>query len=125
MAETILVVEDQPIIRKCICDALQKVGGYRVDEAGDGAQALELINARRFDLVISDFVMPRLDGVELLEHLRSVSPKTQIIFITGYFSKDSLKAFLPGVECVTKPFGVDDLMSVVQRLLPPNGRQSL
>lgn len=125
MPETILVVEDQPIIRKCICDALQKVGGYRVDEAGDGAQALELINARRFDLVISDFVMPRLDGVELLEHLRSVSPKTQIIFITGYFSEDSLKAFLPGVACVTKPFGVDDLMTVVQRLLPPNGRQSL
>jgi DNA-binding response OmpR family regulator len=117
MGEKILVVEDQPLIRRCICEALKKRGGYEVDEASDGAQAVELLKIRRFDLVISDLMMPKLDGLQLVEEVRSVSPQTSILIMTGYLSKKSAKTSLPGIEFVTKPFGFDDLLATVRRVL--------
>jgi DNA-binding NtrC family response regulator len=120
MAEKILVVEDQPLIRRCICEALKRRGGYEVDEAGDGAEALELIKARRFDLVISDLMIPKLDGLKLVNEVRSVSPQTGVLVMTGYLSKKSAKQSLAGIEFVTKPFGFDDLLATVQRVLHGN-----
>jgi len=120
MREKILVVEDQSLIRKFICESLQKVGGYEVDEAGDGAQALELMNDRRFDLVISDLTMPRLDGLGLLDHVRSISPATCVIFMTGDLFNESMQASLHGIEFVTKPFALEDLLAAVRRVLPPH-----
>jgi CheY-like chemotaxis protein len=118
MGKKILVVEDEPLIRKTIREVLQTIGGYEVDEAADGVNALELLQSRHFDLIITDLVMPRMDGLKLLEHVRSMSPQLPVIFMTGYLSKEAAKASFPGTECLTKPFGIGTLLSAVRRYLP-------
>jgi CheY-like chemotaxis protein len=123
MGRKILVVEDEPLIRKSICEVLQTVGGYEVDEADDGIQAVKLLENRRFDLVITDLFMPRMNGLKLLEHVRSMSPDLPVIFMTGYLSKESAKTSFPGTECLIKPFGVRTLLSSVRRYLPPETRR--
>jgi CheY-like chemotaxis protein len=119
MAEKILVVEDDVVIRKSISQTLQEEG-YEVDEASDGAQAVGLLNERRFDLVISDFVMPRMDGLKVVEQVHSISPQTPVIFLTGYLSRKSAESLLHGMaEFVQKPVTVELLLAKVQRLLRP------
>jgi len=117
MAANILVVDDDRLNRKLISEALRK-GGHRVVEACDGALALQILQMLRFDLVITDFVMPQLDGLKLVEHLQSVRPPMPILFITGYVSVISGKTILDDVAVVlAKPFELDVLRSTVQRLL--------
>jgi CheY-like chemotaxis protein len=119
MAASILVVEDDHLARNLICWFLRKEE-YQVTEAADGAQALELLAARRYDLVISDFVMPKLDGLKLVEHLHAVSPRTPVIFTTGYLSKDSGQKILQGMAAfVQKPIDFELLRDCVKRALAP------
>jgi DNA-binding NtrC family response regulator len=119
MAQKILVVEDDVIIRTSIRDVLKKEG-YEVEEASDGAQAVGLLHARRFDLVISDFVMPRMDGLKVVEQVHSMSPQTPVIFLTGYLSRKSAEALLHGMaEFIQKPVTFELLVAMVQRLLRP------
>ena len=71
-----------------------------------------------FDLVITDFVMPKLNGIEFVEHLHSLRPRIPIIFITGFLTVISGKTILDDVaEVLAKPFGPDVLLSTVHRLL--------
>jgi CheY-like chemotaxis protein len=78
MGGRILVVEDEHVTRTNICDFLRQEG-YQVNEAPDGAQALEMVKKGRFDLIISDFVLPKLNGLNLVEHVHSFSPKVPVI----------------------------------------------
>ena len=74
--------------------------------------------AQRFELVITDFVMPRLNGIKFVEQLHPLQPRIPIIFITGYLAATSGKAILDNVaEVIPKPFELDVLRSTVQRLL--------
>ena|SRR6266481_9315910 len=117
MAANILVVEDDLLNRNLICKVLRQEG-HRVVEACDGAVALEILQMFRFDLVITDFVMPKLDGIKFVEQLHSLQPRLPIVFITGYLSVISGKAILDEVaEILRKPFEPDLLRSTVQRLL--------
>jgi len=117
MAANVLVVEDDRLNRNLICKVLRNAG-HQVVEACDGAEALELLNAQRFDLVITDFMMPRLNGLKLVEQLHPLQPQLPIIFITGYLSAISGKAILDNVaEVIPKPFELDVLRSTVQRVL--------
>jgi CheY-like chemotaxis protein len=68
MAANILVVEDDLLNRDLICKVLRKEG-HRVVEACDGAIALEILQVLPFDLVITDFMMPKLNGIKFVEHL--------------------------------------------------------
>jgi CheY-like chemotaxis protein len=117
MAANILVVEDDLLNRDLICKVLRKEG-YRVVEACDGAIALEILQVLPFDLVITDFMMPKLNGIEFVEHLHSLQPRIPIIFITGFLSVISSKTILDYVaEVLAKPFELDVLRSTVHRLL--------
>jgi CheY-like chemotaxis protein len=117
MATNVLVVEDDRLNRNLICKVLRNEG-HQIVEASDGAEALELLYAQRFDLVITDFVMPRLNGLKLVDQLHPLQPRLPIIFITGYLSAISGKAILDNVaEVIPKPFEPDVLRSTVQRLL--------
>jgi CheY-like chemotaxis protein len=117
MAANILVVEDDLLNRDLICKVLRKEG-HRVVEACDGAIALEILQMLAFDLVITDFVMPKLDGFKFVEHLHSLQPRMPIIFITGFLSVISGKTILDDVaEVLPKPFELGVLKSTVQRLL--------
>jgi CheY-like chemotaxis protein len=93
MAANILVVEDDLLNRNLICKVLRQEG-HRVVEACDGAVALEILQMFRFDLVITDFGMPKLDGIKFVEQLHSLQPRLPIVFITGYLSVISGKAIL-------------------------------
>jgi two-component system, cell cycle sensor histidine kinase and response regulator CckA len=117
MAANILVVEDDLLNRDLICKVLRKEG-YKVVEACDGAIALEILQVLPFDLVITDFMMPKLNGIEFVEHLHSLQPRIPIIFITGFLSVISSKTILDDVaEVLAKPFELDVLRSTVHRLL--------
>jgi CheY-like chemotaxis protein len=118
MEANVLVVEDDRLNRNLICKVLRNEG-HQVVEAHDGAEALELLYLQRFDLVITDFVMPRLNGLKLAEQLHPLQPRLPIIFITGYLSAISGKAILDDnvAEVIPKPFELDVLRSTVQRLL--------
>jgi CheY-like chemotaxis protein len=117
MAANILVVEDDPLNRYLICKVL-RYEGYQIVEASDGTEALELLCAQRFDLVITDFVMPKVNGRKFIEQLHFFHPRIPIIFITAYRSVISGKAILDDVtEVLPKPFELNVLRSTVQRLL--------
>ena len=82
MKQRILFAEDEPISRKLISRYLRGEG-YDVDEAKDGAEALDFLNSFQFDLVISDIRMPRVDGIELITRLGSIYPDTPFIVLTS------------------------------------------
>jgi DNA-binding response OmpR family regulator len=116
-SERILLVEDESITRANLADALRNEG-YHVDEARDGAEALEIFKNRHFDLVVTDLVMPQLDGFKLIARVRSMSPQTPVILITAYLSAHSGNALLQGeAEFIGKPIEPDVLVAGVQYLL--------
>jgi CheY-like chemotaxis protein len=117
MGANILVVEDDRLNRELISRALRK-DGHQVVEACDGAVALQILQAISFDLIITDFVMPKLNGIKFVEQVHSLWPRTPVIFITGYLSVISDKKMLDDVaEILPKPFDLSALRSTVQRLL--------
>jgi CheY-like chemotaxis protein len=114
---TILVVEDDRPNRELISKVLRQEG-HQVVEACDGAIALEILQALRCNLVITDFVMPKLNGIKFIEQIHTLQPRMPIVFITGYLSVISDMAILDEVaEFLAKPFELDVLRSTVRRLL--------
>jgi DNA-binding NtrC family response regulator len=109
MAATILLIDDDRLSLKNVSAFLQDEG-YVVKEASDGAQALKLLDKDRFDLVLSDVVMPRVDGLGVLAHLRSMSPQTPLVFMTGDGTITRSDALNRGAtDCVLKPFELTEL----------------
>ena len=116
MTGKILIVEDDMITRRNL-SVLLSDEGYDVDQAGDGVQALEILARRPFDLVLSDIVMPRMDGLKLLQQLQFMAPQIPVVIMTSYVS-DSLSSVPAGAaEFIRKPFVLDDLLFKVQRAL--------
>src|SRR4029450_13940154 len=87
----ILVVDDDPPVRQ-ICVRVLRSAGYDAYEAGDGAAALDFVrkSPEQPDLVLSDIVIPRLNGVQLLEALSSLHPGLPVLLMTGY-AMDALR----------------------------------
>lgn len=117
MAQNIMVVEDDRLNRALLSKVLRQEG-YQVLEACDGDMALKILQAFPCDLVITDFLMPILNGIEFVKQLRSLQPQIPIIFITGYLSAISDKKIIDEVaEILAKPFEPHVLRSSVHRLL--------
>ena len=118
--DTILLVEDEEAVRSFAARAL-KLRGYNVIEAAGGEEALEIVRSARtpIDLIITDVVMPNMDGPTLVRHVRKLKPEIRIIFMSGYaeeaFRRNDEKAeelhFLP------KPFGLKQLAAKVKDVL--------
>lgn len=117
---TILVVDDDPIIRQNLATLLVRAG-YESDQAADGAEAVEKLNQRKFDLVLSDIVMPRMDGHALIAHIGSHWPETRIIMMTAYFQSEADKRFTAAGadDFIGKPIIFDDLLAKIERALAP------
>src|SRR5262245_57576336 len=99
--------------------------GHQVLEAADGAMALEILQAIPCDLVITDFLMPKLSGIEFVEELHSLQPQMPIILITGYLAAVSGTTIIDKVaEVLAKPFDLNLLRSTVYRLLTTNSHPS-
>lgn len=117
MAQNILVVEDDALTRTSLCQALQ-VGGYQVTEARDGSQAVELLDEQPFDLVVADFVLPKLHGFYLVDLIHSKWPQIPLLVISGYLSKNAAEVLLAGsAKFIAKPVDAEVLLSTVGRLL--------
>ena len=122
MAQNILVVEDDRLNRELLSKVLRQEG-YQVLEACDGDIALKILQVLPCDLVITDFLMPMLNGIEFVDQLRSLQPQMPVIFITGYLSAISDKKIVDEVaEILAKPFEPNALRSSVRRLLDSTPR---
>jgi two-component system NtrC family sensor kinase len=114
---SILVVEDETALATAVGDALRDAG-YLVERATDGEDALTLINERRFDLVVCDLKMPRLDGKSFYRALAAAAPgmSRRVIFVTGDVAGTDAEQFLDESGCrwLAKPFRLADLLKAVR-----------
>jgi YesN/AraC family two-component response regulator len=114
----ILVVDDEEIVRYSLVDILRR-HGYDVDDAHSAEQALELFNEQKYHLVLTDLVLEGMGGLELLENVKVISPKTLVMVITGYGSiKTAVSALRLGVyDYLLKPCDEDELIIRIRRAL--------
>ena len=125
MSLRILLAEDENAMRAYLARALENAG-YEVIAVDRGTHALPLLETEHFDLLLSDIVMPEMDGIELAQRCAEVSPATKVMFITG-FAAVTLKANreAPQAKVLSKPFHLKDLVMEVARVFgeePLSGR---
>ncbi len=116
---TILLVEDEDAVRIFASKALERKG-YKVLAAASGEEALNIVTATEavIDLVVSDVVMPNMDGPTLVKHIRDKLPAVKIIFISGYAEETLRKSIdTPDVAFLPKPFSLKDLAQAVKRVM--------
>ncbi|RME62617.1 MAG: response regulator, partial [Nitrospirae bacterium] len=114
----VLVVDDEEVVRLS-CQRLLEPEGYEVFQAGSPSEAIQVVEENRIDVVVSDLKMPEMDGVELLKHIKEVSPLTEIIIMTGYATVASaVEAMKYGAfDYIEKPFRAEELKLIVQKAL--------
>ena len=119
MKKSILIADDDSIIRETVREALEMSDKYEICVARDGTEAMESINDRFFDLVLTDLKMPGKTGIELLEKIKETIPETSVIVMTAFGSVDTaVDAMKKGAfDYLTKPFSVDELEIVVEKAL--------
>lgn len=111
----VLVVDDEDILRMLLTDTLE-YEGFIVEEAEDGKEALEKIQSNPYDVIILDYMMPRMTGIELLEHLQPLELATPVIMLTAKAQKtDEEAALAKGASYfVPKPFSPNELVELVK-----------
>jgi two-component system cell cycle response regulator CpdR len=112
----ILLAEDDDSMRLYLARALERVG-YAVVSVDRGTAALPHLETDRFDLLLTDIVMPEMDGIELAQKAAVIAPEMRVMFITG-FAAVALKAgkASPDAKVLSKPFHLRDLVAEVDRL---------
>jgi len=108
----ILVVDDEAPVRDMIKKGLSQMGGYHVEVAKNGLEAIEKIEKDVFDLVLTDLKMPEMDGLELLKTLKGIRPEVMVILITAYGSiETAVEAMRLGAnDYITKPIDLNELL---------------
>jgi two-component system cell cycle sensor histidine kinase/response regulator CckA len=124
-SETVLLVEDEEIVRKLVRDTLRR-SGYNVVEAEDGAEAMRICEGREepVDIVVTDVVMPNMTGPELIERLTLVQPELKVLFVSGYTDGRVVQRGLvdSSTDLLMKPFTPNLLARKVRELLDsPSG----
>jgi two-component system, cell cycle sensor histidine kinase and response regulator CckA len=119
---TILVVEDQTMLRRAICEVLHRLG-YVAIACADGLEALDVLAARSAEirLVLSDLVMPRMGGVQLHEQMRERGHAIPLILMSGYAADSDEAALPPGVPLIEKPWTAETLGRQVSAVLGARG----
>ncbi len=125
--KTILVVDDEPQIRSLIKSVLARQH-HRILEASDGVEALGIVGRPKvkIDLLLTDIVMPGMDGVELARRTASQSPKVRIIYMSGKCEADVVRLDMDkrGFGFVRKPFDIDELDVKVSQSLAKAARSA-
>jgi PAS domain S-box-containing protein len=117
--ETVLVVEDEPVVRAVILEMLDEQG-YRTLEAVDGPSGLRILQGNeQIDLLVTDVGLPGINGRQLADQARETRPGLKILFVTGYAESVAIAdGFLqPGMEMITKPFDLDNLSRRVRAMV--------
>jgi DNA-binding NtrC family response regulator len=108
----ILVVDDEPLVRDIVGKGLSRMGGYDVEVAQSGPEAIEKMEKDVFDLVLTDLKMPEMDGLELLKTIKGTRPEVMVILMTAYGSiETAVEAMRMGAnDYITKPVNFNDLL---------------
>ena len=112
----VLLLDDEPIVGKRLKPALAKIG-CNVEVFEDPKKALERIDQKDFDIVVTDIRMDEVDGLQVLEHVRQTSERTKVIMITGYgMMAVAREAMEKGAfDFIAKPFKPDDLRKIIAK----------
>ncbi len=121
-SQNILVVDDEPQACEILTDALT-AWGHTVQSASDGKAALEKLADRNFTMVITDMDMPRMDGMELMEHIVSDYANIDVIAITGHVMRYKYTEVVEAgaSDFITKPFSLNELEAKLNRLIRERG----
>ena len=116
-AMRVLLVDDDRVARVPLRDDIREAG-YEVDETGSAEEALDLLEKREYDVVVTDLRMPGMDGIELLELVKSRRPDAEVIVITAYGTvQTAVRAMKLGAyEYLTKPFDNEELLLLLERI---------
>jgi DNA-binding response OmpR family regulator len=116
----VLVVEDETALGAAVAEALADAG-FSADRANDGIEALERLRDRRYDLIICDLKMPRLDGTSFYRELESIDAAMarRVLFVTGDVAGTDAERFLEESGCrwLAKPFRLKDLLRVSREMV--------
>ena len=112
----ILILDDEPIVCKRLKPAFEKMG-YEVETFTKSMEAMERVQGKEFDIVITDLKMEGLDGMQFLTAVKEKSPKTEVIVITGFATMETAKeSFQKGIfDFVAKPFKISEIKEVVMK----------
>jgi DNA-binding response OmpR family regulator len=123
MATRILIAEDDRAVREFIGRALDHAG-HDVSSVNDGLAALEALRLNRYDLLVSDIMMPGLDGVSLALKVAKEWPDMGIMLMTGYTHERQRARNLDALshEVISKPFSLKEITDAVQKVLTARGR---
>jgi DNA-binding NtrC family response regulator len=112
----VLLIDDEPIVGKRLVPALAK-NGYEVEFCASGREALARIDAKPFDIVVTDVRMDDVDGLQILQHVQARSSRTRVIIITGYATIEVAREALAKGACdfIAKPFEPNELRQVIAK----------
>ncbi len=118
----ILVVDDEAPVREMIKRGLTQMGGYSVDVAQNGPEAIDKIEKEVFDLALTDLRMPEIDGMELLKTIKRIRPEVMVIIVTGHGSiETAVEAMKMGADdYITKPIDFNDLLLRISKAQKEN-----
>jgi len=111
----ILVVDNEFADRESL-KAILEDKGYRVATARDGAEAIEMVKSRHYDIIFLDVRLPDMSGVETFEQVKKIDPQATVIMMTGYTEEDLVKRAVSqgAYTCIYKPFDMDKVIAVVE-----------
>ena len=118
----VLVVDDDVPVLETLCDLIADLGHESVPAAG-GREALALLAARPYDVVITDLFMPEMNGLELIRHLRELSPEIPVILLTATATPEVVTVLrATNILCLRKPVDLVELAAAIRQRLPdPRG----
>ncbi len=119
---SILIVDDEPLIRKSLYEIL-KIEGFDAHATLNGEEAVSLFSTKTFDIVITDMKLPKMSGLELLSFVKKKHPSTEVILITGYGSiETAVEAMKKGAfDYVTKPIIDDEIKLLIKKIVEKRG----
>ncbi|HET8727040.1 MAG TPA: response regulator [Alphaproteobacteria bacterium] len=119
----VLIADDEEAVRAFVARALTH-HGYEVETAEDGLAALEALARQRYDLLVTDIVMPGLDGIELALKVSKDYPETIILMMTGYAAEKQRAYGLESLihQVISKPFSLTEICDTVKGALAERGR---
>lgn len=116
----ILIVDDDPNVATVLAESLTRPGGeYVVETANGGEAALQKVKDKKYTLIITDYMMPDMDGLNLAQSVRKLSPDTRVVLMTAYGSSDLRNAVktreIDGY--IDKPFTISEIRSIVEKAI--------
>ena len=120
--QSICIIDDEPDLVEACSDILTREG-YQVDKCTNGEQGLNLLLSRDFDLALIDLMMPRINGIQILQEVKKKNPKCAVIIFTGYPTIESAVSSLRAgaYDYLVKPFMATQLTAMVKKALEEKG----